>query len=397
MISVQEAFSQIAQKKYILKSKHQATSECKGFVLAQDVLAPISLPPFNNSAVDGFAVCTSIIADAREENPKILTIGGVTGAGNPCPKDIDTDLCWHIMTGAIVPECFDAVVMQENVIYRKGLAQFRGSAIKNQHIRFAGEDVSLGQNVLLKGTRLKSNHLGLLLALGIEQLEVYEKPKVAIISTGSELVNPGETLGTGEVYYCTGPMIKGLVENFGAEVLSVKRVPDDFKQTKAIIQDGLKYDMLLVVGGISVGKYDFVKRTFESLGVKEIFYKGFWRPGKPLFFGDFEGRSVFGLPGNPVAAYTVTNVFVQKCINKMQGISVEQPWTFSKLTHEFTKKSGISQFAQVNVNNIGEVTVLQGQGSHQLGTLSQANAICWFEQGADSFQKGNIIKTMMFD
>jgi len=212
--------------------------------------------------------------------------------------------------------------------------------------------------------------------------------------TERKLINQGNNLKNGEVYYCTGPMIKCVVENYGAEVVDLKKVEDDFGKIKFCVKNGLKYDVLVVIGGISVGMFDFVKRVFESLGVKEIFHKGSWRPGKPLFFGDFNGKPVFGLPGNPVAAYIIANVFIKKCLNKMQNVSNELMWEMNKLTHGFTKKAEVTQFMQSIVNE-GKVSILPGQGSHKIATLAKSNAICWLGQGVTEIKKGTLVKTML--
>ncbi len=375
-----------------------SVDEAQGLTLAEPIFAPIHLPPFDNSAVDGFAVRSTDLASATKAYPIQLRLAYTLAAGQTAPAAFSPHTTVHIMTGAPIPDGFDAVVMQEHVTPDENSVCFHDEISRKQNIRFAGEDVRADAQVLSRGTRINANHIGLLHALGISQVKVYPRPRVAIIATGSELVLPGQQLSGGQVYYCNGAMLEALIKDAGGQVVSALHVQDDFAKTKHAIEQGLSMaDVVITVGGISVGKYDFAGAAFQALGVMQVFYQGAWRPGKPLFFGRAEpSKLVFGVPGNPVACYVMGHTFVTMALHCMMGRHSELAWRIGKLVDGFQKKLGFAAFARCTADDNGTIKILPGQGSHELGTLAAANALCLLPADQETLYEGQLVKYLHF-
>ena len=371
-ISAHEAWRLIRAAAHPLASKKLSVDGVANAFVSKSILAPISLPPFDNSAVDGYAL--GRVGEVGDTFQVVATIG----AGQCFQGTIDNGQACRIMTGAKIPGGTRAVAMQERVESVGAEIILKAPLAASENIRRAGEDVAAGTVVSTKGTRIGPRQIALLNALGIDAVDVFEQPTAAIISTGSELADPGQVLKEGQVYYCTGPMIKSLCHSVGVRVTSSVRVDDDENIIIYALNAVSSSDIIIMVGGMADGIYDHGRKAFAKFGVEPIFFEGKWRPGKPLFFGKRDNSLIFGLPGNPVAAFVMFKIFIEPAIASLSAGDGVLHWKKAKAAFMTPKPSEISQFQRGRLAN-GMVELLSAQGSHQLFSLSQANTIVWIE------------------
>ncbi len=367
MITFDEAMMLIHKEQPQASVIRQNTQNALGFVLAQDLFAPIHIPPFDNSAVDGFAV------DSTSAGPS-FSLQACTRAVGQEKLYLQPNHTIKIMTGAPIPEGADAVIMKEQAGEENGRLRFSERPERGQNLRYAGEDIKTGELFLRAGSLVTPQALGLLLGLGIAEIPVFRKPRVKIICTGDELVTAPEKLNFGEQYFLLGPMLKAQCQALYIHDVTYELIADDQHLTTKTVKNALDADLVLITGGISMGEYDFVHRALTENGVNEIFYKGFWRPGKPLFFGKKNQTYVFALPGNPVSAFVCFHIFVRTLLAQM-GAALPPEKKSGVLVNEFSKKPDFTFFARAQVND-QQVRILPGQGSHQIFNLAQANALC---------------------
>ncbi|MCT4624702.1 MAG: molybdopterin molybdotransferase MoeA, partial [Schleiferiaceae bacterium] len=312
MISVEEALQIIDNAIVLSKPKIMAVHSSLGCVLANDVLSPIYMPPFAQSAMDGYAV--------RFNGAACFSLKGEIKAGDNAQPLLKEGEAVRIFTGAPVPATADAVVRQEDTEVVDGVLVVNPLPRAKANVRPLGEQIAEGAIALQKGQVLNAASIGYMATLGITEIEVYEKPKVTILVTGNELVEPGTPLQYGQIYESNAPMLVSALNDYGITNVEVQRVKDDYtstlEQLKLILADN---DLVLCSGGISVGDYDFVGKALKELGTQELFYKVKQKPGKPLFFGIRNKTIVFALPGNPAAALTCFYVYVLKALNLMTG------------------------------------------------------------------------------
>lgn len=290
-------------------------ADALGFVLAEDILSPINVPPFDNSAMDGYAVRRAELATATP-----LPVAGKSFAGQPFDGEWPAMSCVRIMTGAKIPDGCDAVIMQEQATVSEQGVTFSHTDVKpNDNIRPTGDDIHQGDVVLSKGARLTPRDIPMIATLGVANVTVYRKPKVAFFSTGDELKPLGQPLDAGQIYDSNRYGIKPLIENFGCEAIDLGIIPDCPETLKATFEKAQSLaDVVVTSGGVSVGEADYTKDILEQLG--QI---GFWKlaikPGKPFAFGELENAWFCGLPGNPVSAVLTMYVLVQPMLAKLSG------------------------------------------------------------------------------
>lgn len=371
-------------------------------VLAEDIFSPINVPHFNNSAMDGYAVR---LQDIKEN--QALEIEGKAFAGKPFEGEISDGCCVRIMTGAKVPNNADAVIMQENAcLLEDHQVSFSYIPKRGENIRRIGEDVKAGEKVLAQGALLNVASLPLLASLGISQIKVFRKIKVAILSTGDELVSVGNPLGEGQIYDTNRFTVRLMLEKLHCEILDFGVLPDDpdiFEQT--FIQAQNSADVLITSGGVSVGEADFTKEVLEKLG--EInFWKIAMKPGKPFAFGKLGNTYFFGLPGNPVSALVTFYQLVQPAILKMSGYSAEKVANFSpKLTAysavSLKKSVGREDFQRgfFYANKKGELEVknVGTQGSHIFSAFNESNCFIVLEAERDNVMAGEQVVIQPFN
>lgn len=368
MISYDQALQLIAKCNLSLDVDEISLAHSLGRVLAEDIMAPIDLPPFDNSAVDGFALATKDIVSSS-----IVPVMGEIRAVASRKCALADRASMRIMTGAPLPVGADAVIMKEDVVDTIDVIELKKAPIVHENIRRRGEDIEQGKLAARRGTKVSPRHIGFFAALGLSRLKVWRPPRIMIISTGDELVSPGEPLRHGQVYSLMGPMLRAQCAALGIHDVVSTSVSDDISSIVAAI-NAHPWDILLVTGGMSKGDYDFVRRAFSESSIEEIFYRISVRPGKPIFFGHRKQGLVFGLPGNPVAAFVGFHVFVRSLIERIfTGENYSLP--IATVTKNIEKPQGLTCFMRADVNERHELSLMPGQGSHQLYSLCSGNAL----------------------
>ena len=354
--------------------------DAHGCVLVEDVSATFPLPPFDNSAMDGYAVRASDVAMATEHSPVTLPVVGDVAAGSSGPYSVQPGLCVRIMTGAPMPAGADAVVPVEWT--DSGIAQvtIRGAAEPGRNVRRAGEDTPAGATVLPAGIHLGAPQIGLLAAVGRERVLARPRPRVVVLSTGSELVEPGVALSPGKIPDSNSTLLTTAAREAGAMAFRVGIVPDDPRVLIDTLEDQLiRADAVVTSGGVSVGAYDVVKEALGRLGDVK-FERVAMQPGMPQGFGVIgpDRTPFFGLPGNPVSAYVSFEVFVRPAIRRMLGVEpVNRPMIRARLAAPVTSPPGKRTFARARLSvESGNyiVTPVGGSGSHLIASLANANA-----------------------
>ncbi len=373
MLTYKEAIKKILGEPFRLKTETVPLRKGLDRVVSKDLVSPEPFPSFNNSAVDGYAVSSVPVNKKRlgfEVSHEIKAgeyFNGILKPGHSV----------RIFTGAYVPKGTQAVVMQEEVERVNDYLILSRKPSPKENIRFFGEDFKKGEALISSQTRLNPTHLAVLAAVGYQKIPVYQSPKVGILATGSELLKTNRKLKPGKIRDSNTVLLEGLVEQTGGMACSFPCVGDEPKKIRKWIRKGLIYDVLLISGGISVGRYDFVKEILKEEGVKEIFWKVAIKPGKPIFFGRKNQTFVFGLPGNPVSVFVTFQEFVKPLILKMSGRKEPEHEVEGRLTQSFQNGSRL-HFVRVRWERMGKffkVTPLKGQGSHRIGTLAASNGI----------------------
>lgn len=365
-----------------------------GRTISRDIYSRYDLPMFNNSAMDGYAV-------RSKDTPGRLTIIEDIPAGYVAKKRITKGQAIKIMTGAPIPDGADSVVRVENTEEIGNMVQVFKKTKYRENVRIKGEDVKSGQVILPKGSVVRPFEMGMLASLGLSNVKVTKMPRVGILATGDELVGINERLTKGKIRSSNNYMIYG-------QVLLCSAVPVDLgiaKDTKGVIRKkilrGLDQDIdaLVISGGISVGKYDFVKNVLLELGTKMKFWRVAMRPGKPLAFGIINGIPVFGLPGNPVSSTITFEEFARPAILKMQGSDrIFRPAVRAAITHDFNKRKGLRYFVRVKVENKdGKLyaSCTGMQGSNIISSLVLADGIAVLPEEAVLIKKGQSVSVQL--
>ncbi|KDN54402.1 molybdopterin molybdotransferase MoeA [Flavobacterium seoulense] len=368
MIQVAEALNIIAEnisKMPIVKIK---VSKSLGYVLAEAVYSPIHMPPFRQSAMDGYAFTHSDL--------KQFEVVNTSQAGDFLDEKIEKNQAVRIFTGAFVPDDTDTVVMQEHTRRTDHLLQIEKMPVAGANVREKGEQIKKGELVFDAGTVISPAAVGFLACLGITKIKVYDKPKVAILVTGNELVPAGKKLPKGKIYESNSLMIEAALKTVGIKKTSIFKVKDSLKKTILSVESCLaNFDVVLISGGISVGDYDYVKEALLKNGVTELFYKINQKPGKPLFFGTKENKIVFALPGNPASSLTCFYVYTLPALKKLMGFDIIYLQEIKrKINTPFKNTSGKTLFLKALYDD-DNVTVLESQSSAMLNTFAVANGL----------------------
>ncbi len=389
MISINEAIKISLEKtKTSNNSQTRLLSEALGYRSFTDQLSKIDMPPFPQSAMDGYAL--------RIHSKLEYKIIVEQKAGDGKDFQMNPGEAIRIFTGAFVPNQADSIVIQEKVRREKDLIYLKESPKFKANIRPQAEQIQKEELALKKGESLNPASIGFLASLGISQIEVFSKPKIGILSTGNELVEAGTKLRPGQIYESNQIMLASALKSKGIFDLNIYKVKDDLKSTVDCITKSLKEcDYLLISGGISVGDYDFVEKALELNEVDCHFYKVAQKPGKPLWFGTKENKYVFALPGNPAAALSCFYIFVLPSIQKWQGFKdYTIQWEKAPLSKSFTKKGSRPLFLKAKLEN-GKLEILEGQNSSMLHTFAFANAIC-FMDGDEEYECAEAEKVKFF-
>ena len=403
MIGVEDAIARIRAASSALPAERVALADARGRVLAEDVAAAMPLPPFDNSAMDGFALRANGNAIAVGSE---FVVDGEQAAGDAA-REARGEAC-EIMTGARMPDGYDSVVpVEEIVVLERDDAQrptrirVTAEARPGQHLRRAGEDIAAGTVALRAGHVLDPFACMLLDALGIVDVLVRRRPRVAVFATGRELVaDPRRELASGEIRDSNGPYLEAKLREAGAEVVRRATLPDDADTFVAAVRDALAagVDAVISTGAVSMGRYDFVPEALATLGAEIVFHKLRLRPGKPVLFARLpQGALFFGLPGNPISTAVGERLFVETALRRMLGMADETRWRLP-LAAETRKKPGFAfvQKAALRVDADGSVRVhpLRGQESFRIAPLRDANAWALLPEDDDTIAAGTLVEVL---
>ena len=382
----------------------QQLLDAHGLLLCEDIVSGIDLPSFDNSAMDGYAVRRADVASASQQSPVVLPVVGDLPAGDSEMRALAPGLALRIMTGAPIPHGADTVVPVEWTDGGVAKVTINQAPGDNTYIRHRGEDIRTGEPLVATGTRLDAKQVSVLASAGRAAVQVRPRPRVVVLSTGSELRDPGQGLGEGAIYDANSFALAAAAREAGAIAYRVGLVPDDERQFMAALGDQLvRADLVVTSGGVSVGAYDVVKQALSRLGTVE-FSRVAMQPGMPQGFGHVgEDRTpIFALPGNPVSAYVSFQVFVRPALRKMQGVTPYVLPTVSAVTTTSWRASERRrQFARVEYVRDDDgnawVTPVSGPGSHLVGGLARANALAIVPEGDVDVAKGAILDVMVLD
>lgn len=376
MISSDEALQRIEEHTQKLAPVSLYLRQASGMVLASDVHSPINLPPFRNSAMDGYA----LILNDKEAYEVVEEVQ----AGKSTQRNLRAHEVVRVYTGSPLPQNADTVIIQEWATQKDNKVAFDKKPQKHANIRSQGEQLKVGELVFKKGKVLNDASIGLLAGLGISKVSVYARPKVGILVTGNELQQCGEPLNPGCIYESNSIMLEVALRRTGIEQINFYQVHDNLNCTKREIEKSLQEnDLTLITGGVSVGNYDFVKQALEAQKVQEIFYKIRQKPGKPLWFGQRGDKTVFALPGNPASSLICFYVYVLPVIRKMIGKAFKAPLKVGKIAEKVTKTKGKTHFQRAKVED-GQVYLAPGQSSSMLHSFSFANALVHLPEDLES-------------
>ena len=381
----------------------QPLLEAFGLPVCENINSPMDLPGFDNSAMDGYAVSFDDVASASEEYPVHLPVVGEAAAGQTKLFALSPGTTVRIMTGAPIPQGADAVVPVEWTDGGVAAVRITRAPALGQFVRHRGEDIMTGDVLLEDGTVLGPRQLGLLASVGRSQVSSRPRPRVVIISTGSELREPGTTLGHDSVYDANSYMLAAAARSAGAIAYRVGIVSDDPQEfTDALSDQLVRADMVITSGGISKGQYDVVKEALSHLG-SVFFGEVAMQPGKPQGFGVVgeDATPIFTLPGNPVSSYVSFEVFVVPAIRRMMGrVPYHRPLVRALTSQGFSSIYGRRQYVRAlfEIDGMGaHVTPIGGHGSHLVGDLSEANALIVVPEDVTSIDPGSQVQVLVLD
>lgn len=347
-----------------------------GRYLAEPLIAQAALPPFDNSAMDGWAVRSQDVAAAVSDRPVALQAIAKTAAGQSFDGEIGPGQCVRVFTGAPLPRGADAVVMQEDTRMDDAHTLVLEAVKPWENVRFRGEDVKEGATIALAGDKITPQRVGLIAACGIPHLKAHRPPVVAILGTGNELRDPGEALQPGEIFDSNRAMLAALIRQIGAEPMIMPVVADDLQATIEALEQAAGADAIVTCGGVSVGEFDFVKEAIRHVGGALDFWRVAIKPGKPFLWARAFGKPIFGLPGNPVSAMVTFQLLVRPALLRMAGARETSAPSFrAQLAEPVSNPGPRRHFMRVIVDGKGNVRPTGPQASHRLATLAAANAL----------------------
>ena len=375
-------------------------TESSGRYLSRDVTARFDAPPFDNSAMDGYAVRAADVASACPDTPVRLPLGGESRAGGPLPGPLKPGTACRIFTGAPMPAGADAVVMQEDTDADGNEVAIRESSHEGKHVRAQGTDVASGALLLQAGDRLWPGEIGLLASQNIERVHVFRQPQVALLSTGDELRELGEDLEPGTIINSNVYVLTEMLRALGVNPIPLPAAPDSLPETEAVLREALEADVVITMGGVSVGEYDFVHEAFKNVGIEPGFWKVRIKPGKPLAFAQYEGKPVVGLPGNPISAMVTFEVLVAPCLRKMLGDPKPHPQpVVARLRDSYRRRPGRVEIARGVATREGDEVIValhDRQGSGSLPSFVGINALVILPPDKGELAAGEQVEVMLW-
>jgi molybdopterin molybdotransferase len=396
MLTVEQALARILSSIAPLGTEQVFLGMAQQRALAEPIVAERLLPPWDNSAMDGFAVRAAEVVVGKS-----LPIAFTVGAGD-APGPLAPGKVARIMTGAPLPPGADAIVKREDAAESDGQVAFSVKPSVGMHVRRAGDDVRPGVTVLARGEVLQAGELGLIAALGRTIVSVHRRPRVAIVSTGSELVEADRVPLPGQIVGSNGWALAAQCREAGAEPMVLPLVPDDRAAIRSAFEASLTADVVLSSGGVSVGDFDFVKEVLDGLGVRQEFWKVAMKPGKPIAFGLApRGTPVFGLPGNPASSMVGFELFVRPALQKMAGLGEgwERPRAPVVLDEGYVHDGKRRHYLRARVRREGEILRarrLAQQGSGMLRSMIGMNALLDIPEEAGALAAGDRVTALLF-
>ena len=387
-MSIEEAQRLILERVQPLEAEPVPLENAAGRVTAGPATARVDLPPFDSSAMDGFAV-------RSEDTPGTLPVVARIPAGRPAERELAAGEAMGIATGGAVPDGADAVVPLEHVVEHDNVIEIGGAVPAGAHVRPRGGDVRRGDVLVPAGERLGPSQLGALAAGGIADISCTRRPRVAVLSTGTELRHPGEDLRPGEIYEANGVILVAQLRTAGAEPERLEAVQDDEAAHREALETGFQADALVTSGGVSVGPHDLVRSVGRDLGVEEVLWGVAVKPGKPLWFGVRNRTLVFGLPGNPVSTLVCFELFVRPAVLALQGVAGPlprfEPGRLVRAARPNSTRTELVRARSAVVDGQVELDVLTGQESHMIARAAGADALVVIPAGTDELPAGAAI------
>jgi len=401
MITVEEALDKVLSSVQPLGSEKVSILEALGRVMAEDVDANRDLPPFDNSGMDGYAVRSEDIQNASSGAPVRLEVIEDLPAGFVSKKILKEGQAIRIMTGAPIPKGADAIVPVEKTKQKENFVSILERVPPGGYVRKAGEDVRKGERVISKGDLIRPAEVGMLASVGRSSVTVYQRPLVAILCTGEELVDVDGDLEGVKIVSSNSYTLAAQVKDCGAIPIQLGIAKDRKDEIKEKLLQGIRADVLISSAGVSVGDYDFVKEALNELGMEMIFWRVAMKPGKPVAFGIVQGKPVFGLPGNPVSSMVSFEQFVRPALLKMMGHrQLFRPVIEAILKEDIRKRPGRRHFVRASVSFENEhyvVSVTGAQGSGILKSMVKANGLVVVPEGQELVKAGDKVKVQLLD
>ncbi len=400
LISVFEAREEILRASPTGGTEEIPLRSAVGRVLRKDASADTDIPPFDNSAMDGFAVSLQDF----DGDTVVLSIGDEVQAGAWPSRPVGNGSCSRIMTGAPVPEGTDAVVpvewcQSDGVV--GGTVTITRRPKRGQHVRKRGSDIAAGTLALKAPASIEPRTIGVLASLGCGQVTVAVRPTISIVATGDELIEASDTPKDGQIRNSNGPTLAAMASASGALVVAERVARDSADHTRQVLQEALKADIVIISGGVSVGSYDYVKTVLDEMGIERRFWRVRQRPGKPLTFGKIGDHLVFGLPGNPVSTAVCFRQYVLPAIRKTLGLPHGPQFLSAQLTETVQKVSNLHFFipGKARVDDEGRLTVARSGafGSHIFSSLAAANCLISLPEGSEAIGAGSIVEVELFN
>jgi len=393
LLPVPEALEIILNSTGQSKTETISIHEALGRITAEDLRSNLTQPPFAASAMDGYAVRFEDINPPR-------TLIGESQAGQSFKGTVNKGEAVRIFTGAPLPEGADTVIMQENISCKNDQITITECRAKGINIRAAGEDFKKGDVLVDKATKITARQIAVIAAGNVDQISVYKKPRVAILSTGDELLDVGSEIGADKIVNSNVPLFMALVEENGGIPVDLGTARDTLEDVNAKIAMVKDVDIFVSIGGVSVGDYDIIQDALKDAGLKVGFWKVAMQPGKPIVYGDFNGIHYFGMPGNPSSAYVCFVNFMLPAMNKMQGLTeFGYPISYAILDHDIKEGSGRLNFMRAiyeeNEDGTKTVSAEFSQSSARLKTMSDANCLLIRDVGAPKAMAGDLVKIIM--
>jgi molybdopterin molybdotransferase len=382
-----------------LKTETIGIDDAQGRVLAEAFIAADTIPPFTRSLVDGYAVKAKDVQGAKETSPAFLNLKGEVRIGEEARVTISAGDCAYVSTGSMVPQGSDAVVMQEQTRRMPDAVEITKAVFQGENICYAGEDIQKGTTVLQKGRKITSFAMGVFAALGMASIQVYRQPKVALISSGDEIVGIDEIPPPGKVRDINRYTVSALVGKEGARVAFLGQAKDSILNITEKLVLAQDYDMILISGGSSKGERDFITVSIEKLGGEIIFHGINIKPGKPTIFGKLFGKPIFGLPGHPSSCAMVTVRFVLPLVRCLHGDTEhKERITQGILTANVPSSYGIEEYPRVTLEKTNEgycVTPIFSKSS-LISSLARADGYIIVHEGTEGLEKGEKVGVHFF-